>query len=59
MNQKNSIDGYRTVRIHEAVYKEIENLTREPDALYRSVSEFVHEALRIRLEHVRDSSKKR
>lgn len=45
--------GYKTVRIQSVVYNEIEIAIRRPDSMYRSVSEFVHEALRLRLEQLK------
>lgn len=48
-------DGYRTIRIREPLYDEIERIAQQPDSFYRSVSEFVHEALRTRLEELRKS----
>jgi hypothetical protein len=50
---KHTSDGYRTVRIQEALYLEVEHLTQGKEALYRSVSEFVHEAIRLRLSQVK------
>lgn len=57
MSTRKKTDGYRTVRIQEALYDQIEKLTQEPNSFYRSVSEFVHEALRLRLEHTKSGSK--
>ncbi|MDG6988717.1 MAG: hypothetical protein JRN21_05250 [Nitrososphaerota archaeon] len=51
-------DGYRTIRIQDAIYAEIEKMTKEEDSFYRSVSEFVHESLRIRLQEIRQGRKK-
>ncbi|MDG6982735.1 MAG: hypothetical protein JRM74_04700 [Nitrososphaerota archaeon] len=51
-------DGYRTIRIQDTIYAEIEKMTEEEDSFYRSVSEFVHESLRIRLQEIRQSRKK-
>lgn len=58
MNSVKKTDGYRTIRIQESLYEEIERLTTEQGSLYRSVSEFVHEALRVRLEGMRQPKKR-
>jgi Arc/MetJ-type ribon-helix-helix transcriptional regulator len=58
MSGTKKTDGYRTIRIQDSLYEEIENMTKDPESFYRSVSEFAHEALRVRLEEVRHNGKK-
>lgn len=52
-------DGYKTIGIQDSIYKDIESIVKTTDSKYRSVGEFVHEALRLRLEQLRAAGKKR
>jgi Arc/MetJ-type ribon-helix-helix transcriptional regulator len=48
-----AMQGYRNVGIREDLYKQAETWVRKSKR-YRSVSEFVHEAIRLRLEKLED-----
>jgi Arc/MetJ-type ribon-helix-helix transcriptional regulator len=44
-------EGYRNVGVREDLYKQVEAWVRKSKR-YRSVSEFIHEAIRLRLERL-------
>jgi Arc/MetJ-type ribon-helix-helix transcriptional regulator len=43
--------GYRNVGVREDLYKQVEAWVRKSKR-YRSISEFIHEAIRLRLERM-------